>query len=469
MGRLIHDSRARGQVGACLFALLASCAHASLDPAPDGGTNPACGNGDLDPGEACDDGNQDDADACTQTCEVARCGDGVVQLGVEACDDGNQVDDDACSNACAGWQYRAPITFDAPAAATNVPILVVLDATSFAYPHAAPDGADLRLGVDDDASNGFELPYWIEAWDAAGTSRVWARVPSVVAGTNTIYVFYGHSTGMVATTGDFAATFPDTLRTTGNVTLGGPVSHDAVIVEAGHTVTVTAGAPLAIAAGYVKIDGTINANAAGFAPAMGPGPGGPSTNAGAGGGGHGGAGGAGGQDANDTPGPGGTTNGDLSSEMIEMGSGGGTTDVSTGGRGGGAVSIEARRIVVTGAINARGQNGPGSARSAGGGAGGGVMLRAASLEVTGALAVDGGTGGSGSSTANDGGGGGGGGRIKLLHAGELVDTGTSTLTGGAGGQFGDTSNGRTGSPGTKHAGTSATLSPLPTVGPEQHL
>jgi cysteine-rich repeat protein len=34
------------------------------------------------------------------TCQSARCGDGVVRAGVEDCDDGNQVDGDACSNSC---------------------------------------------------------------------------------------------------------------------------------------------------------------------------------------------------------------------------------------------------------------------------------------------------------------------------------------------------------------------------------
>ncbi|MCA9662527.1 MAG: hypothetical protein KC486_29575, partial [Myxococcales bacterium] len=65
-----------------------------------GGSEGVCGDGIVDPGEACDDGDLDDHDACLSTCEVAVCGDGVVQLGVEACDDGNAVDDDQCSSTC---------------------------------------------------------------------------------------------------------------------------------------------------------------------------------------------------------------------------------------------------------------------------------------------------------------------------------------------------------------------------------
>jgi cysteine-rich repeat protein len=59
-----------------------------------------CGNGFIDLGEECDDGNTDPSDACTNTCQNAKCGDGIVEVGVEECDDGNRVNDDACSNKC---------------------------------------------------------------------------------------------------------------------------------------------------------------------------------------------------------------------------------------------------------------------------------------------------------------------------------------------------------------------------------
>jgi cysteine-rich repeat protein len=45
-----------------------------------------CGNGRIDTGERCDDGNTSDADACTTACQPARCGDGVIEIGVEDCD-----------------------------------------------------------------------------------------------------------------------------------------------------------------------------------------------------------------------------------------------------------------------------------------------------------------------------------------------------------------------------------------------
>jgi cysteine-rich repeat protein len=50
----------------------------------------------VDPGEQCDDGNADDTDQCPSTCDLAYCGDGFVQSGVEECDDGNDDETDDC-------------------------------------------------------------------------------------------------------------------------------------------------------------------------------------------------------------------------------------------------------------------------------------------------------------------------------------------------------------------------------------
>ena len=63
---------------------------------------PTCGDGQVDPGEECDwgMGNSEEA-GCTPDCELAKCGDGLVQLGVEECDDGLANDDSgACTLDC---------------------------------------------------------------------------------------------------------------------------------------------------------------------------------------------------------------------------------------------------------------------------------------------------------------------------------------------------------------------------------
>ena len=44
--------------------------------------------------EACDDANPDESDLCISNCQLARCGDGFLERGVEACDDGNADDGD---------------------------------------------------------------------------------------------------------------------------------------------------------------------------------------------------------------------------------------------------------------------------------------------------------------------------------------------------------------------------------------
>jgi cysteine-rich repeat protein len=66
-------------------ALSAGCGGGSNDPPGFA----LCGNGHIDSGERCDDGNTDDTDACISTCVPARCGDGVVEIGVEDCDSFN--------------------------------------------------------------------------------------------------------------------------------------------------------------------------------------------------------------------------------------------------------------------------------------------------------------------------------------------------------------------------------------------
>ncbi|MFT6627079.1 MAG: cysteine-rich repeat protein [Flavobacteriales bacterium] len=62
-------------------------------------SDPTCGDGIVDSGEACDDGNDDNLDACSNICALPVCGDGLVQAG-EECDDEDDVDDNECTNAC---------------------------------------------------------------------------------------------------------------------------------------------------------------------------------------------------------------------------------------------------------------------------------------------------------------------------------------------------------------------------------
>ncbi|MBK8263376.1 MAG: DUF4215 domain-containing protein [Nannocystis sp.] len=72
-----------------------------------GDVQPVCGDGevDADQGEECDDGNGVDGDACTNSCQKAVCGDGIVLEGDEECDDGNIQKGDGCS----AWCHKEPL------------------------------------------------------------------------------------------------------------------------------------------------------------------------------------------------------------------------------------------------------------------------------------------------------------------------------------------------------------------------
>jgi cysteine-rich repeat protein len=85
----------------------ADCADSDCADSPVCGV---CGDGVRNVGEGCDDGNQVETDACTNSCVSARCGDGIVQAGVDECDDGNTINTDACTNACTAARCGDGIT-----------------------------------------------------------------------------------------------------------------------------------------------------------------------------------------------------------------------------------------------------------------------------------------------------------------------------------------------------------------------
>jgi cysteine-rich repeat protein len=101
----------RDCTGACNGNAVGECDDGNLvdgDGCDSNCTWPRCGNGitALDENgeeEACDDGNDLNTDGCVD-CQLAVCGDGHVQAGLEACDDGNAVNVDECTDQC-----RSPI------------------------------------------------------------------------------------------------------------------------------------------------------------------------------------------------------------------------------------------------------------------------------------------------------------------------------------------------------------------------
>ncbi|MCA9664389.1 MAG: DUF2341 domain-containing protein, partial [Myxococcales bacterium] len=247
------------------------------------------------------------------------------------------------------WAWRSGVDINGAAltaSKSDYPVLVTLTPTTIDYARTAAGGADLRFSTQSALSGTFDVPHYIESWNAGGTSKVWVRVKSVPQGqVTTIYMFYGNA-GAQSTSSE-SAVFVNDFVSSGNLTLTGNKTYDRFTLRGGDTLTIQAGAPLSITARSIVIAGTIDGDFAGYAGGAansagnGPGGGGTSTNGGAGGGGYGGKGGLGGRDSSDTPGSGGPANGSTTSVAIDMGSSGGGASAVLGGAGGGAITLAA--------------------------------------------------------------------------------------------------------------------------------
>jgi len=377
--------------------------------------------------------------------------------------------------AVQNWQYVAPISIVSPIARSNFPVLVELSSTEFAYAHARADGGDLRFSSTGDRSAGFDLPYYVSEWTGGGTSRVWVRVPSLPAGSSrTIYLFYGNPA--TDSTSDMDAVLPNQLSSANGMTLASSYSVDLFHVQAGHTVYLPSATAVEVTARIIEVEGTIDGGGRGYsgggiAGGVGPGAGGGSDNSGAGGAGYGGSGGLGGYDSGDTPGAAGPAYGSVNAESIQLGSGGGGPSDVDGGNGGGAITLRARDVSISGAVEVGGEagvRGSTTGRGSGGGSGGGVLIVGHRVVVTGSLYARGGDGGTDQiNTASDGGGGGGGGRIKVFYGGALTNAASIDVQGGLGGDFGDVASGVDGATGSTHIDTTASGEPIVDLGSEQ--
>ena len=98
------------------------------------------------------------------------------------------------------WPYRKEVTVDASAAAANiagsadnVPILIRLSLANFQYfNNLKPDGSDLRVIADDDAT---PLKFHIEHFDPqAQIALIWVLLPKLNGGGKTsFYLYYGNA------------------------------------------------------------------------------------------------------------------------------------------------------------------------------------------------------------------------------------------------------------------------------------
>ena len=90
-----------------------------------------------------------------------------------------------------GWSYRLPITVTSTLSLSNYQILVQVNTASLVSAgKMRSDCGDVRFTDSDGATL---LSYWIEpATVNTASTQIWVKVPSIPAGTKTIYMYYGN-------------------------------------------------------------------------------------------------------------------------------------------------------------------------------------------------------------------------------------------------------------------------------------
>lgn len=101
----------------------------------------------------------------------------------------------------AAWQYVRKISLAPATATSNLQVKVTLAAGQYGNMNAS--GNDLRF-YD---SNNNPCSYWIETWNTGGASVIWVKVP--VAGTASLYLYYGNAAAGAASNGDETFLFFD--------------------------------------------------------------------------------------------------------------------------------------------------------------------------------------------------------------------------------------------------------------------
>jgi len=115
----------------------------------------------------------------------------------------------ALSNSGGGeWKYYKEITVkeNSGKTLTDFQVLVELNSANFDFSKAKSDGSDIRFSTD-----GEELNYWIEEWDAgAKRAKIWVKVPSIPAnGETKIRMYYGNPSASAVSDGDRVFEFFD--------------------------------------------------------------------------------------------------------------------------------------------------------------------------------------------------------------------------------------------------------------------
>ncbi|MHA1200342.1 MAG: DUF2341 domain-containing protein, partial [Candidatus Heimdallarchaeaceae archaeon] len=82
------------------------------------------------------------------------------------------------------WDIRNEIIISNPSSLLNNYQVLIELPESFDYSYFQPNGADIRF-VD---SNNNSLHFWVEEWNASGTSRIWVNCTSLSSGSNSIFM-----------------------------------------------------------------------------------------------------------------------------------------------------------------------------------------------------------------------------------------------------------------------------------------
>ncbi|MHC1564990.1 MAG: DUF2341 domain-containing protein, partial [Candidatus Syntropharchaeales archaeon] len=104
------------------------------------------------------------------------------------------------------WLYKKQIDISPATPVDDYQVKVELTTTNFDYSKAKANGEDIRFY--DSVEN--ELSYWIEEWNASGTSTIWVKVAN--SGTSTIYMWYGNSSASSASDKDAVFEFFDDME-----------------------------------------------------------------------------------------------------------------------------------------------------------------------------------------------------------------------------------------------------------------
>ncbi|MFA5178532.1 MAG: DUF2341 domain-containing protein [Candidatus Paceibacterota bacterium] len=101
-----------------------------------------------------------------------------------------------------GYAKRQPITINSASALTDYQVKLTITYDS----DMQPDFDDLRFTSADGTT---ELSYWLESKTDSTTAIVWVKVPSLVSGDNTLYMYYANASATTASNGDNTFVFFD--------------------------------------------------------------------------------------------------------------------------------------------------------------------------------------------------------------------------------------------------------------------